>query len=205
MQMTAQITNASRVSLPRLSFPRPSRKMVRPALKSLAFAAFFAAIVGFAYFVLPSLNATGIWAYGVGFLIQATTSASIIVPIPGMAALLVMAQEMDILALAAFGAAGGTVGELVGYWLGMQGRGPLAKTGLYKRLEPAMRRWGGPIIVLFAAIPVLPMDAAGIVAGAIRFPIARYLVAMFTGKFALLLVGFIASRQLASATAFLFD
>ena len=165
--------------------------------------AVFAAVVATAYLVLPRLEATGIWAYGVGFLVQATTAASIIVPIPGMAALVIMSQEMDLVTLAVAGAAGGAIGELLGYWLGSQGRGPLAKTRMYNKVESAMHRWGGLVVFLFAAVPALPMDAAGIVAGATRYPIGRYLIAMFAGKLLLLMGLFLAARQFVTALSFL--
>ncbi|MDA0799293.1 MAG: VTT domain-containing protein [Chloroflexi bacterium] len=183
--------------------PRLNPAMLKGIIKSAITAAVFAGVIATAYLLLPQLEATGNWAYGIGFLIQATTSASIVVPIPGMAALMVMSQDMNLLSLAAAGAAGGAIGELFGYWLGSQGRGPLVKTGLYRKLEPAMKRFGGAIVFLFAAIPVLPMDLAGIVAGATRYPVARYLTAMFAGKFLLLTIGFLAAREFVSAFAIL--
>ena len=42
-------------------------------------------------------------------------------------------------------------------------------------------RWRGLAIFAFAATP-LPFDIAGIWAGAIRYPIARFLVIVFCGK-----------------------
>ena len=71
------------------SVPRLSPAFLKSAVKLGVTMAIFAGVVATAYLVLPRLEATGIWAYGVGFLIQATTAASIIVPIPGMAALVV--------------------------------------------------------------------------------------------------------------------
>lgn len=185
------------------SSPRLNPQMLKGIIKAAITAAVFAGVVATAYLLLPRLDATGNWAYGIGFLIQATTSASIVVPIPGMAALMVMSQDMDLLSLAAVGAAGGAIGELFGYWIGAQGRGPLVKTRLYRKLEPAMRRWGGAIVFLFAAIPILPMDLAGIVAGATRYPVVRYLTAMFAGKLLLLTIGFLAAREFVTAFSIL--
>ena len=113
--------------------------------------------------------------------------------------MVVMSQELDLVMLAVVGAAGGAIGELFAYWLGSQGRSPLAKTRMYNKLEVAMRRWGGVVVFLFAAAPVLPMDAAGIVAGATRYPIARYLVATFAGKLLLLMALFLAARPFLTA------
>jgi hypothetical protein len=143
--------------------PRLNPAMLKGIIKSAITAAVFAGVIATAYLLLPQLEATGNWAYGIGFLIQATTSASIVVPIPGMAALMVMSQDMNLLPVAAAGAA------------------------------------GGAIVFLFAAIPVLPMDLAGIVAGATRYPVVRYLTAMFAGKFLLLTIGFLAARDIIAA------
>ena len=49
----------------------------------------------------------------------------------------------------------------------------------------------------------IPMDAAGIVAGATRYPIGRYLIAMFAGKLLLLMALFLAARQFVTALSFL--
>ena len=190
-------------SAPRFSAPRLSPVILGWTVKLGVTATIFVAVVGMAYLVLPRLEAAGHWAYGIGFLVQATTSASIFIPMPGMAALVVMSQELNIVALAVVGAAGGAVGELLGYWIGSQGRGPLAKTGLYKKLEAAVRRRGGTVIFLFAAVPLLPMDAAGIIAGATRYPIGRFLIAMFAGKLLLLIALFLAARQFHAAFSFL--
>ena len=187
----------------RFSAPLLSQVFLKGVMKFGIAAAIFAAAVATAYLVLPRLEATGIWAYAVGFLVQATTAASIMVPIPGIAALVVMSQELDLVMLAVVGAAGGAIGELLGYWLGSQGRGPLAKTRMYNKLEVAMRHWGGVVVFLFAAVPVLPMDAAGIIAGATRYPITRYLVAIFAGKLLLLMALFLAARPFVTALSFL--
>jgi membrane protein YqaA with SNARE-associated domain len=160
-----------------------------------AVVASIAVTIGFvAYRVLPALERAGDWAYLVGFLVQAVTAATIVVPIPGLAALTVMSQELNIVVLAAAGAAGGAMGELTGYWVGSQGRRVLEKTRILQWVAQQMKRRGALIVTLFAAVPVLPMDAAGMLAGSTRYPIARFLASMFVGKFTLLLVTFLSVR-----------
>ena len=199
--MTSIATFPSNSAL-RFNAPRVTPVFVRWAAKLGITAAVFLAVVGATYLVLPRLEGSGIWAYGVGFLVQATTSASIMVPVPGIAALVVMSQGLNVVTLAVFGAAGGAVGELFAYWIGYQGRGPLAKTGLYNRLEAAMRLHGGAAVFMFAAVPVLPMDAAGVVAGVTRYPIGRFLVATFAGKLLMLIAVFWAAREFTPTLSF---
>jgi membrane protein YqaA with SNARE-associated domain len=157
-------------------------------------AAIATAIAVVVYLILPALERTGRWAYLVGFLIQGATASTVVIPVPGLAALTVMSLELNPYALAAAGAAGGSLGELTGYWLGTQGRGLMGKTRFLRWVRPQMARRGALVIVLFAAIPMLPMDAAGIVAGSSRYSIARFLMATFVGKYVLLLVTFFIAR-----------
>ena len=45
-----------------------------------------------------------------------------------------------------------------------------------------MKQWGSLAVFLFALVPVLPLDLAGIAAGMVRFKIWKFLVACFAGK-----------------------
>ena len=51
-----------------------------------------------------------------------------------------------------------------------------------------MKRWGAATAFVFAFSPFLPIDIIGIVAGAVRLHLWKFLVACFTGK-ALLYIG----------------
>lgn len=190
MQMHIQAPAPVIVAPRRPALPRWTRWVARFAVVATVAVAVMLVV----YRVLPMLEQAGDWAYLVGFLVQAATAATIVIPIPGLAALTVMSQDLNIVALAAAGAAGGAVGEMTGYWIGSQGRGVIEKTRVMQWVRPQMERRGALIVTLFAAVPVLPMDAAGMLAGSTRYPIARFLAAMFVGKFALLLVTFLAAR-----------
>jgi membrane protein YqaA with SNARE-associated domain len=49
-------------------------------------------------------------------------------------------------------------------------------------MEGWMRRWGAWAVFVFAAVPFLPLDIAGMVAGAIRFPLWKFLLVAWVGK-----------------------
>jgi membrane protein DedA with SNARE-associated domain len=83
--------------------------------------------------LLPRLVTLGPWGYVAGFIINLLSSAAIVVPGPGFAAMaiMIMAAKLNPFILGIAVGIGGTVGELTGYWLGPQGREPLQGNRLY--------------------------------------------------------------------------
>ena len=45
-----------------------------------------------------------------------------------------------------------------------------------------MKKLGGPIILISALVPLLPVDAAGLIAGAVRYPVVKFLIYLAIGK-----------------------
>jgi membrane protein YqaA with SNARE-associated domain len=80
------------------------------------------------------------------------------------------------------GAAGGAIGEISGFIAGYGGREFVKNNKLYIRAENWMRKWGSATVFMFALIPFLPIDIAGIAAGALHFPIWKFIVACFFAK-----------------------
>lgn len=132
--------------------------------------------------LLPSLLVLGPWGYVAGFIINLLSSAAIVIPGPGLAAIVIMAGKLNPFVLGIAAGVGGTLGELTGYWLGAQGREPLQGNRLYGFLLIAMTRMGGVILFLFGLLPFLPVDAAGVLAGASRYPVTKFLLYMGLGK-----------------------
>jgi membrane protein YqaA with SNARE-associated domain len=132
--------------------------------------------------LLPRLVTLGPWGYVAGFIINLLSSAAIVVPGPGFAAIMIMAAKLNPFILGIAVGIGGTVGELTGYWLGAQSREPLQGNRLYGFLLIAMAKMGGTILVLFGLLPFLPVDAAGVLAGASRYPISKFLIYVGIGK-----------------------
>jgi len=77
---------------------------------------------------------------------------------------------------------GGTLGELTGYWLGAQGHESLQGNRVYAYLSRYMARVGGGILFFFGLLPFLPVDVAGVLAGASKYPILKFLVYLGIGK-----------------------
>jgi membrane protein YqaA with SNARE-associated domain len=76
----------------------------------------------------------------------------------------------------------GTLGELTGYLLGYSGRGMVTSTRVYLKVESWMERRGWLIILLVSLVPNPFFDVVGIAAGALRYPVWRFLAIVWVGK-----------------------
>jgi len=146
------------------------------------FAVFTVVLVVLTVIFLPKLVVLGPWGYVAGFIINCVNSALIVFPGPGFAAIIVMAKDLNPFLLGLVAGIGGALGELSGYWLGAQGRESMGENRFYALMLRGMTRFGGVILFSFSLIPFLPVDAGGILAGAARYPITKFLVYVGIGK-----------------------
>ncbi|MDD4859197.1 MAG: VTT domain-containing protein [Dehalococcoidales bacterium] len=74
------------------------------------------------------------------------------------------------------GGAGAAIGELVGYTAGYSGRNILqSQKKHYARLEGWIQKWG-TLAIFFGALLPLFFDLIGIAAGALRFPLWKFIL-----------------------------
>jgi membrane protein YqaA with SNARE-associated domain len=132
--------------------------------------------------LLPKLVVLGPWGYVAGFTINCLSSALVVLPGPGFAALIIMTKELDPFLLGIAAGIGGTFGELTGYWLGAQGSKALEGNRVHALILRAMNHLGGGILLCFGLIPFLPVDAAGVLAGASGYPVSKFLIYVGIGK-----------------------
>ena len=122
------------------------------------------------------------------FLISMICSATIILPIPGMLLIFALGAVFNPVFVGLVAAAGGTIGEITGFTLGYSGRRLMPSNKIYIKTERWVKKWGTMTIFIFALVPLLPIDIVGIVAGTLRFPVWKFLLACFFGK-AILYIG----------------
>ena len=122
------------------------------------------------------------YGYPGAFLISLVSSATIILPTPGLLLLIALGAVFNPVLVGLVGAVGGAVGEITGYVLGHSGRGLTQRNKLFLKAEVWMKKGGFVTIFLFSLLPFLPVDIVGVVAGALRFPIWKFLLACFFGK-----------------------
>ena len=149
------------------------------------FALFLTLSVAFAalrLWVRSTIDDVGPAGYLVAFLISFAGSATILVPAPTFAVVVILAEDLNVLALGIAAGVGGTLGELSGYYLGTQCRIAIAGNRLDRITRRAMDRTGGAMLVVAGLLPVVPVDIAGLIAGSTGYPVKRFLFWLALGK-----------------------
>jgi uncharacterized membrane protein YdjX (TVP38/TMEM64 family) len=124
------------------------------------------------------------YGYLSAFLIALISSASIVVPVPGVFFLAALGSGnlLNPFLLGLVAAVGSTIGEMTGYGLGFGGRIALEKVPKYDLVVGWMTRWGSATIFILSLIPNPIFDVAGIAAGALKFPLWKFLLWGFLGR-----------------------
>ncbi|MFC1993810.1 YqaA family protein [Chloroflexota bacterium] len=126
----------------------------------------------------------GIESYGYlgAFLISLVSSATIILPVPGMILIFAMGAMFNPLLIGLAAGAGSALGEMTGYILGYSGQTVFKDSKTYLRMERWMRQRGTIVIFVLSFVPNTVFDLAGAAAGVLRFPLWKFLLVCFTGK-----------------------
>lgn len=163
----------------------PSRRpwlRLTAAQKLELFILFTVVIIVGMFALRPLLVELGNWGYLGAFIINGISSATVVLPAPGLAAILMVAQDYNPFLLGVATGLGGGLGSLTAYWVGAQGRGMVEGSWFHRLLARAMDRFGAVILLLFSSNPLLPADIASIAAGATRYPMGRYLAYVTVGN-----------------------
>ena len=128
------------------------------------------------------------YAYWGAVLISVVGNATVILP----GAVLVILANMGIvlypvtgpfgpIMVGLAGGAGAAIGEMTGYMVGYSGRGVVEGSKLYLRLVEWVRRWGVLAIFILSLVPFF-FDLVGIAAGALRFPLWKFVLLCWLGR-----------------------
>ena len=119
---------------------------------------------------------------GVFFLIL-LASGGMVFPIPSLAATCGAAGlDLNLIIVGVLAGLGETLGELVGYSIGFGGQSVVQRRRIYKRARTWMIRWGIGVLLILSIIPNPIFDFVGIAAGALRYPMKRFLITVWVGK-----------------------
>lgn len=124
------------------------------------------------------------YGYVGAFLINVLASATVIFPVPAVLVTFALGgiKPLNPLLLGLVAGFGAGLGELTGYMAGYGSQGLVENNKIYSRLENWMRRRGSLTIVVLAFIPNFFFDVAGFAAGALRFPLWKFLIMCWLGK-----------------------
>ena len=156
---------------------RPSRA---GALRLLALGV-VVAIVATVYFLRDQLDVSNT-GYPLIAALSLLGSAGMVVPVPGMASVCAGGILLNPLLVGLLAGSTETIGELTGYALGSSGRVMFHRSRLYARIEDWMKRRGWLVLFVLSVVPNPIFDFAGVAAGALRFPIWRFLAVIWPGK-----------------------
>jgi uncharacterized membrane protein YdjX (TVP38/TMEM64 family) len=116
------------------------------------------------------------------FVIAVLGNATVFLPVPGLAAVFAGGSVLNPLLVGLIAGVGEPLGELTGYLAGYGGSAVVEDRLRYERMRGWMQRRGFLTIFVLSAIPNPLFDLAGVTAGILRFPIARFLFACWLGK-----------------------
>ena len=122
------------------------------------------------------------YGYLGAFLISLVSSATIILPIPGLALIFALGDAYNPFLIGIAAGAGSALGEITGYMAGYSGQIVLKNNKTYLRMERWMKRRGSIVIFVLAFVPNPVFDLAGAAAGVLRYPLWKFLIVCFLGK-----------------------
>lgn len=137
------------------------------------------AVAIFAHQVVGDYQALG---YVGAFLVSLFSSAAIVFPVPGLAVVFALGATLNPFLVGILAGIGMALGELTGYLAGYSGEAVLHKVKFYDRMEYWLRRHGGIVILIAAAIPNPLFDMVGAAAGAFDYPVGKFLLWCAGGK-----------------------
>jgi uncharacterized membrane protein YdjX (TVP38/TMEM64 family) len=126
----------------------------------------------------------GLGAYGYPglFLLNVFTSATIILPMPGLALAFAAGATLNPLLVGLAVGSGAAIGELTGYLAGYGGQGLVENNAGYAKIVGWTQRFGLWVVFFLALIPNPFFDVVGMVAGLLRIPAWRFLLACWAGN-----------------------
>ena len=123
------------------------------------------------------------WGYPAVFIFSFISSASVLIPLPGIGAVCIAAAKLSPLAIGIIAGVGESTGEITGYIAGVQNRDLALRGGpRYQRIKGWMERRGNLALFILSAVPNPLFDVAGVAAGVLGFPIWRFFSIVLVGK-----------------------
>ena len=166
----------------RLSRFRPTQvrltMQMKIALSGLFFGTFL--VAGGLFVAYLNADETRVEQYGLigAFIVSLTSSATVVLPAPGILIILSMAEIIDPWRLGIVTGIGGGLGGGTAYMAGALGRDAMGESSRIKQRMTDLfnSKWGMVILFVGNLIPFAPGDAISAIAGISRFPILQFFI-----------------------------
>jgi uncharacterized membrane protein YdjX (TVP38/TMEM64 family) len=172
-------TSAGQGSTSAISPPPPARRL--RVVQVLTVIVILTAL-GTAFYFRDHIQELERYGYAAVFLVGLVSNATLIFPVPGLAISAVLGSVFNPWIVGLAGGAGQTRGELTGYMTGYSGQTWVDENPTYNRLTRWMQRHGFLTIFVLAVIPTPLFDLGGMAAGALRYPLWKFLASAAIGK-----------------------
>jgi len=134
------------------------------------------------YMIRDQVGKFAVFGYPGIFLIVLISYATILVPVPGLAIVFAMSGVLHPLGVALAATLGGALGELSGSLAGFSGRAVTEHWHRYEKITAWVRKYGGPAIMVLAALPNPFFDVVGVAAGVLKMPIHKFFLWVLPGQ-----------------------
>ncbi len=125
------------------------------------------------------------YGYAGAFLVSLLSAATILIPVPGWAAVIALSKTLDPYILGLAAGLGSGIGELVGYGVG---NGAVKMIDKNDKNTWFVKKYGMLAVFFLAFTPNPLFDVAGLVSGALKIPVWQFLLAAVAGRIARFIV-----------------
>lgn len=160
------------------------RGKTRTRVQRVAALMFSLGITAVLFFYRDRIAQLSAYSYLGLFIVSIVGNATVLLPVPSLAATFVAGGIFNPLLAGAVSGVGMAIGELSGYLAGYGGTAIVdtRDSVTFQRLQRWMQDHGFLTILVLSAIPNPVFDLAGIAAGMSHYPLPHFLIACFLGK-----------------------
>ena len=140
--------------------------------------------ISISIFLIPdeTIEKIGVLGYPGAFFISLLSSATILLPAPGLLIVISLGTRLNPCLIALAGGLGAALGELSSYAAGFSAQGVIKNQKIYNKMVSWMEKNGPLTILVLAAIPNPFFDITGIAAGALKMKIGEYFIWALIGN-----------------------
>jgi uncharacterized membrane protein YdjX (TVP38/TMEM64 family) len=142
----------------------------------------------FIFSIRDRADELAVYGYPGIFLIAFLSYATVLLPAPGVAVVFAMGAVFHPVGVALAAGSGAALGEISGYLAGFSGQAVVERTDTYQRLTRWMKRNGALTVFFLSAVPNPFFDIAGVAAGSLKMPLAKFLLWCWFGETAKMLL-----------------